>query len=239
MNEFFVCQAEVIKSYSEFYKWKVVLSLKFCHLVNKQLSYIIKSETGLVSSSSIGIAGAKSDNKNEFYEKGIVSKLNLILGVMAWGYDFSLCWRSKTGPIVTPEMEDFDEADLEFWAEGLEPEKYWAKIRELNADLPLRAKDYPFALEFTGFAVCMDITISLSDESRAAAIVQALYTLLEKHEAASEKKDGALGFVHNFGATIDGKQILFRLDSGSAGFPVFKKLLKTLAKFPEVEKVAW
>ena len=237
MSVMFLCEQFVRDFWVKDYN--CIVSERFCKLVESQLRAIIFNTCGLKPSSQIGVWYEKSRNSKVFYEVGTNSKLNLDFSISGWLFPFSLCWRSKTGPIITPDMEDFDEADLEFWAEGLEPEKYWAKIRELNADLPLRAKDYPFALEFSGFAVCMDITISLSDESRAAAIVQALYTLLEKHEAASEKKGGALGFVHNFGATIDGNQILFRLDSGSAGFPVFKKLLKTLAKFPEVEKVAW
>lgn len=61
---------------------------------------------------------------------------------------------------------------------------------------------------------------------------------LKKHNDVSEAKGRVNGVVHHCeGAVVEG-MVRFRIDVGSAGVVFIRKLLKTLAKYPEVKEVA-
>ena len=81
------------------------------------------------------MAGYKQRNNLPIYQPGLVSKLNLVLWIMPeYNDNIRFCWKSKTGKIITPTDEHFDEEDLECWLEGLKPNEYWAEVApEKNA----------------------------------------------------------------------------------------------------------
>ena len=60
---------------------------------------------------------------------------------------------------------------------------------------------------------------------------------IEKYNDKSQKQGNKFGVAHNSSANIEGKKIEFWIDIGSAGAVLIKNLLKSLAKFPEVEEV--
>jgi hypothetical protein len=98
-------------------------------------------------------------------------------------------------------------------------------------------KNLPYELNVFGIAMHMGLIINLTDTTNAAEIIKQLAEEVEKHNKKSEIKERAYGVVHNCFGELKGNEVLFRIDVGSAGVVFVKKLLRLLAKFPEVREV--
>lgn len=144
--KFYYCNSEYsinyFGSFSYFKKNKPVrFSKKFCLFYSENFENIFITLTGIKPSSKVSITRPNRDNSPQLYEKGIVSKINPVLWIMPDYYDdISFCWKSKTGKIVQPWDEEFDENDLECWMEGLKPTEYWKQIATEKSNIPLLPK---------------------------------------------------------------------------------------------------
>jgi len=221
----------------------LTLSESFCAYNVRMVSNIVQTEASLKPSSRVSLSLMRYTHEwdwpgRSMYEPGEVSRINTALSILPGLHDpISFCWRSKSGKLVKPTDESFDEADLECWIEGLKPKLYWDYLNQVHNDYPFKVKNLPFPVVVTSFDTHCVLQIALRNPAVSEDIVLALSNTIEKHNLASEKKDRANGVVHNSWAEMDENLLCFHIDLGSAG-PVFiKKLLRTLAKFEAVKKV--
>jgi hypothetical protein len=216
----------------------VYLSLKFCNWISTHFTELMQKEAGLTPSSKVNLAWGNYLHKVPMYEAGTISKLNVELIILPmWFRDaISFCWRSKSGKIVHTYDEDFDEADLECWMEGLKPQLYLEQVSKVSTDHPMKVKDLPYEFVVYGFGTHMQLAITLSNED-SSPVAEALSAEIEKHNEKSEAKGRAMGVIHNHYFEKEGNQLVLRIDIGSAGVAFIKKLLNKLATFPQVKKV--
>jgi hypothetical protein len=219
-------------------KYGVYFSEKFCHYFSQKIQEILYQEAGLKPSYKVGLSVFRPHHDLPMYEPGPVSKINTAISILPMFNDsISFCWRSKSGKIVHSYDEDFDEDDLECWIEGLKPALYLEALTTVNIDHPLKLKDLPYELTVYGIGMHMGLTIELEDPGKAAEIIEQLGDEVERHNQKSEAKGRANGVVHNCSGHIENNTVIFRIDVGSAGVVFIKKLLRLLAKYPEVKKV--
>ena len=232
---FFYCTPEIRIIWN---KHNVYFSEKFCNYFSDKIKEIFEREAGIKPSYKIGLSITKPFNVDKMYEVGEVSRINTALTILPeYDGNISFCWKSRSGKIIKTTDEDFDETDLECWIEGLKPKEYWDYIGGEKDDHPFKIKNLPFELKVYEFGVHMGISILTTDNKTHQAIKNKLADVIEEYNNKSEKSNGSLGFVHNSSATSENNMLLFRIDVGSAGVLIIKKLLKTLGKFEEVKKV--
>jgi hypothetical protein len=219
-------------------RYGVFFSEKFCNYFSDNVQDICFREAGLKPSYKVGLSAGRPHHDLPMYEPGPVSKINTAISILPMFNDsISFCWRSKSGKIVHSYDEDFDETDLECWIEGLKPALYLEALTTVSTDHPLKLKNLPYELSVLGFGTHMGLTIELADAGKAAGLIKQLGNEVQKHNQNSEAKNRASGVVHNYSAEIKENDILFRIDVGSAGVVFIKKLLRLLAKYPDVKKV--
>ncbi len=196
-------------------------------------------EAGLKPSFKVGLSLFRPHEHNlAMYQPGAVSRIDTAISILPYFTDpISFCWRSKTGRLVLTYTEEFDEADLECWIEGMKPKLYWEQLNQTKADHPFKIKNLPYELEVYGFGTHMGLTIELKDVANASTIITQLSNEVNKYNLKSEAKERAYGVVHNGYGEFQNNEVVFRLDVGSAGVAFIKKPLRLLAKFPEVKKV--
>jgi hypothetical protein len=216
----------------------IYFSKKFCFFFSDKIQELLLREAGLKPSYKVGLSVFKPQNDLPMYEIGPISKINTAISILPEFYgDISFCWRSKSGTIVHTSDEEFEEGDLECWIEGLQPKLYWDEVNKVRNDHPLKIKNLPYELVVKGLGVHMGLTIELTDSGNGNAIISQLGEEVEKHNQKSETKSRKDGVVHNCYGHIEDNTIIFRIDVGSAGVIIIKKLLRLLAKYPEVIKV--
>ena len=219
-------------------KYGVFFSSQFCNYFNSNLESIFFNATGIKPSFKVTIGGFKQHNEIPMYQQGLVSRINIVLWIHPeFMDDISFCWQSKSGKQIQPSDENFDESDLECWVEGLKPALYWKEVATEKKNHPFQVKNLPYLLKVYGFGTHMGLAIKVSNISNASAIILKLSDEIEKYNDKSQEQGNKFGVVHNSSASIEDNKIDFRIDVGSAGPVIIKNLLKTLAKFPEVQDV--
>lgn len=220
------------------YTCSFLMSKPFAGWLNRQVDSLMKNNVGLHPSSRVGFTGSPISYIKHIYESGIVSKIHTCINIQPEPvFPIVLCWQTKSGKQVLPTDEVIDEDDLEFWIEGLEPEKYWAILNRRPTDYPFKVDKLHFPVEVEGFATHMALYITLTDANEADAIAKALAESVEQHNLKSEKNNRNLGVVHRYDYNKEGKKLTFNIDLGSAGAPFIQKLLKTLNRFSSVAQV--
>jgi hypothetical protein len=233
--EFFYCTEELKKIWN---KYDVYFSEQFCNYFSRSIKEILYREAALKPSHKVSLSLFKQHNDKPMYEIGLVSRINTAVSILPeFIGNISFCWKSKSGLIVHTYDEEFEETDLECWIEGLQPKLYWEQLTTVKIDHPLKLKNLPYELNVFGIAMHMGLIINLTDTTNAAEIIKQLAEEVEKHNKKSEIKERAYGVVHNCFGELKGNEVLFRIDVGSAGVVFVKKLLRLLAKFPEVREV--
>jgi hypothetical protein len=219
-------------------RYGVYFSESFCNFFADQIQEIIYRQAGLKPSFKVGLSLEKQQNDQSMYEPGVISKINTVISILPDFTDnISFCWQSKSGKIIKPTDENFDEEDLVCWIEGLKPEVYFQQLNSVSTDHPLKLKNLPYTLIVKGFGMHMGLEITLTDISLGEMIIHQLSEVAQKHNDVSEAKGRVNGVVHHCeGAVVEG-MVRFRIDVGSAGVVFIRKLLKTLAKYPEVKEV--
>jgi hypothetical protein len=233
---FYYCHDEWLRN--GFSRYGLFFSEAFCHFFSEKMEQLFFTSTGLKPSSKVTLAGYKQPNDLPIYQSGLVSKLNLVLWIMPeYNDNISFCWQSKSGKIIKPTDENFDESDLTCWIEGLNPDVYFQQLNSVSTDHPLKLNNLPYTLIVKGFGMHMGLEITLTDISLGEMIIHQLSEVAQKHNDVSEAKGRVNGVVHHCeGAVVEG-MVRFRIDVGSAGVVFIRKLLKTLAKYPEVKEV--
>ena len=232
---FFHCTQEIRKVWN---RYDVYFSEKFCNYFSNNIERIIYLEAGLKPSFKVSLSIFRPTHNLPMYQPGPVSKINTAISILPdFIDDISFCWRSKSGKMVHSYDEDFDEDDLECWIEGLKPKLYWDELSKVSTGHPLKMKNLPYELVVYGIGMHMGLAISLASSEKAVNIIQQLTDEVSKHNQKSEAVERANGVVHNCYAEQNENEIILRIDVGSAGVMFIKKLLRVLAKFPEVKKV--
>lgn len=233
--QFWYCTDAFLKIWNDY---GVYFSKKFCSYFSKNIEKILFVEAGLKPSYKVGLSLFRPHHDLPMYEPGQISRINTAISILPmYKGNISFCWRCKSGNIVATFDEEFDESDLECWIEGLNPAEYLAQLTSVSTNHPLKLKNLPYEFVVQGFGTHMGLTIELTEATKAEDIVQDLSNEVEKHNAKSEAKDRAYGVVHNSSATVRESCIHFRIDLGSAGIAFVRKLLRRLAKYPQVKRV--
>ena len=216
----------------------VFFSLKFCEYFSNYFENIFYKKTGLKPSSKVTIAGYKQPNNSPFYQSDSVSKLNLVLWIMPeYNDNISFCWKSKTGKIIKPTDESFDEADLECWIEGLKPTEYWKEVATEKKDHPFKIGKIPYQLKVFGFGTDTILRIFAKNNSELDLMIEKVGEIIANYNDESEKLNRVNGVVHNFKYEKENDLLIFSIDTGSAGIEITKKVLKSLGKFESIDRV--
>ena len=219
-------------------RWGLFLSEKFCNYFADNVQEILFKEAGLKPSRKVSLSVFPPDNNLPMYEPGPVSRINTAISILPYFTgNISFCWRSKSGVIVHSYDENFDETELECWIEGIDAKSYWEELTKVSINHPLKMKNLPYDFVVDGIGTHLGLYITVQDRSKAQEIINQLAEEVEKHNRKSEANDRADGVVHNCKGEIKDKNIVFRIDVGSAGVIFIKKLLRRLAKYPDVTKV--
>lgn len=222
--------------------WKeygVVFSQKFCAYFADNVDRIMLIECNLKASSKIGLSLFKQNNDKPMYEPGIISKLNIAISILPEFRDnIRFCWKSKSGKVITIINDEFEINDLECWIEGLKPKLYWEQAYSKKIAHPFLINNLPYELEVYDYGTDMSIFIQLSDIENISSIAEAITNSIENYNKKSSANNRANGVIHNSSYEFIGDTIHYRIDSGSAGIGFIKVILRLLAKFSTVKKVA-
>jgi hypothetical protein len=223
-------------------RYGLELSKKFCCFYSNNLQELLLKDAGIKPSFKIGLATSFFDGTNAYAESGEVSRIYTAVTIqpMFWSH-FQFCWRSKSGAIVKTTDEDFDETDLECWLENLKPLEIWQELSKEELNYPFKVKNLPYSVKVLGYNVHMGLAIKVKNPENAQSIVNALYKLVDEHNEKSNFNNRKYGVVHDRHADVleDEKLINLRIDLGSAGAAILKKIQKELAKFPDVEELVF
>lgn len=221
-------------------RYGLKLSEKFCCYYSKNVQELLLKDAGIKPSFKVGLAISFYDGTNTYAVSGEISRIYTAVTIQPkfWSH-FQFCWRSKTGGIVKTTDEDFDETDLECWLEDLKPAEIWQELSKEELNYPFKVKNLPFPVKVLGFNVHMGFTIKLKHLENAEKINTALFKIVDVHNEKSDFNNRKDGVIHNRYADVleSEKLIIFRIDLGSAGLGILKKLQKGLAKFGEVEEL--
>ncbi len=234
--KFYYCDNEWSRNF--FQQEGVFFSLKFCEYFSNYFENIFYKKTGLKPSSKVTIAGYKQPNNSPFYQSDSVSKLNLILWIMPeYNDNISFCWKSKTGKIIKPTDENFDEADLECWIEGLKPTEYWKEVATEKKDHPFKIGKIPYKLKMFGFGTDTVLRIYPNDKIEFDLFKAKISETINEYNEASEKNNRDKGVVHNVKFEKENELLNVFIDTGSAGIEIIKKILKALTKFKSINRI--
>lgn len=234
--KFYYCENEYLRDFWK--RWDVFFSPAFCRFFSENFEDAFFKATAIKPSQKVSLSGGKQQNDLPMYEPGSISKLNLLLWILPEYEDnISFCWKSKTGKIVKTTDEDFDENDLEYWIEGLKPAEYWKQIATEKKSHPFEIKNLPFKLTVFEWGTDMGLTIKLTGDANHISLQNAISTAIELYNKKSEENFRKDGLVHNYHFETDAEVFLLRIDTGSAGINIIKKILKELAKLNGVNEV--
>ena len=147
----------------------------------------------------------------------------------------SFCWKSKTGKIIKPTDEDFDEEDLECWIEGLKPDEYWKQVATEKKSHPFQIANLPFELKVFGFGV--DTVLRIYFTGNKEEIEQVISETIEAYNEKSEALNRKNGVVHNCRIFYEEPILTASVDTGSAGTRIIKQILKSFKKLKGIKKV--
>lgn len=232
----FPCTEETREMYRN--GFGIIFSEKFCRFFAASYYRLYLSEMGVKPGYKAGIGGFKQQNDTPFYQKGEISKLNMVLWVQPDHYhNFSFCWRSGSGKIIETTDEVFDEADIECWLEGLQPALIWEQTSTEKKSHPFISKNLPFTLKVFGFGINTGLTINLGPAGNAELVAKKVGDTIEKYNDDSERKNRKDGVIHNYSMEVADNKVEFRIDTGSAGVKGINKILTALKKVEGVEEV--
>lgn len=233
-TQFYYCDNETLRN--GFGRYGLLFSQQFCEFFSKNFTKEFYNVTGLRPSTKVTLAGYKQHNDLPIYQPGLVSKLNLVLWIMPeYNDNISFCWKSKSGEIINPTKENFNEDDLECWIEGLKPLEYWGQVGTVKKSHPFEMKNIPFNVKVFDFGVEMILRIyAKNDYNRIKEVVS---NTIEKFNDISEANNRKKGVVHNHRFVHENDYLLLQIDTGSAGIEIIKKILKQMAKMNTIEKV--
>jgi len=214
----------------------LIFSKNFCNFFAETFTKIFVNTTGLKPSSKVTLAGYKQRNELPIYQPGLVSKLNLVIWIMPeFNDNVSFCWKSKTGKIIKPTDEDFDEEDLECWIEGLKPDEYWKQVATEKKSHPFQIANLPFELKVFGFGV--DTVLRIYFTGNKEEIEQVISETIEAYNEKSEALNRKNGVVHNCRIFYEEPILTASVDTGSAGTRIIKQILKSFKKLKGIKKV--
>ena len=227
--QFFYCHNELGRN--SFNRYGLFFSQKFCEYFTDNFTALFWAGTGLKPSFKVTLAGFKQPNDLPIYESGAVSKLNLVLWIMPEYMDnISFCWRSKTGEIIKTTDETFNEDNIECWIEGIKPLEYWKQVATEKKSHPFQISNLGYELKVFDFGVEMEMRIFSADNSSNEIIQTATVDTIQQFNDQSEANARINGVVHNSRFLEEENYIHLRIDTGSAGVEIIRKILKVLSK---------
>lgn len=235
MSKFIFCEREWGGT-KAFILEGLIFSQQFCEYFSKNFEALFVKATGMKPSSKVTIAGYKQPNDLPFFQPGSVSKLNLVLWIMPeYNDNISFCWKSKAGLIIKPTDENFNEENLECWIEGLKPQEYWNEVATEKNEHPFQIARLPYSLKVFAFGVETELRIYFLDDIND--IERLVVNTIQDFNDLSEQNDRKNGVVHNFSFSKENEFLRIRIDTGSAGIEIIKKILKSLTKVDEIKSI--
>lgn len=221
------------------------MSEKFCRFFADNVEQIFLKEAGIRPSFKIGLTMFKPFNNEpphdipEMYLTGKTSRIITAISILPeFQQPVIFCWKSKSSnQLVTPMDEDFDEADLECWMEGIDAPLFWKYINSTQEKHPFKLKDIYFPVEVLGFGVDMGLQIYLADQKLLPVITDQISKVIERNNNMSLKKDRKFGIIHNGYPITEAYGMNYRIDTGSAGPLVVNKILKAINKIEGITKL--
>lgn len=235
MSKFIFCDREWGGT-KAFHLEGLVFSRKFCDFFSDAFTDFFVRITGLRPSSKVTLAGYKQQNNTPIYQPGSVSKLNLVLWIMPeYNDNISFCWKSKKESLIKPTDENFDVTDIEYWIEGLKPAEYWREVGTEKKTHPFRIDNLHYDLKV--FAFGMDMELRIYAKSEYQEIKECIANTIQVYNDTSEANNRKNGIAHNFSFEEEKDFLCFRIDTGSTGIEMIKKILKSLTKNEKISKV--
>jgi hypothetical protein len=208
-------------------QYNVVINIEFIRCADLQITHIFEQLTGLKPSKDVSMAWI---HPNEyFYEKGIISRLPFQIYANHNWNPVVVTWKSKSDKIYDIASDDIDCNDIVFGFEDLQPTLYYKQLYP-GEKLPFKLKSLSFEFVFNRIAIDCQITMEVKDEfTKYDMIIDDINNFIAGYNDESEKKNRRYGLVHNLKSSLDGHNIVFSLDLGSAGPFFFRKLLPHLS----------
>ncbi len=234
-----------IKEYRE--SQNLIISKNFIVCGNRQLfhsfRYLTRIEPILLKTSDGDTWAFKQIMLNGYLisqgKKDSYSFLECTIGINNSYQIAKICWKSKTGRIYETFDEDIDCNDIEFWFEDLDV----AKVHELlypKQTIPLALRNLNYKLELINLNTNLEVVAFLKSEfsDQIVDIANKTCDFVNKYNKASERSSNEeRGFVHYIKYEMEDSRIKFVIDSGSAGLPFLKQLLRTFSRWNVFEKV--
>ncbi len=237
--------SSTIKRYRE--SQSIIFSAEFLICANQKLFEAFKNQFGL---NPIKIKKEDDDIwvfrhvgvPTDIYEHGKTkynSFLKCYFSINAAFATISICWKSKSGRVYEIFDEEIDCNDIEFWIEDLDVTKVYELLNP-KLKLPFGLKNLSFNIEVINLNLGMNIDAWLKPEFglQAKEIASKTCDFVNKYNKVSENSSkDERGFVHYISYDIEGLHVKFYLDTGSAGMPFLKQLLRTFSRWNVFEKV--
>lgn len=150
--------------------------------------------------------------------------------------NISFCWKSKTGKIIKPTDETFDEEDLECWIENLKPAEYWKQVATEKKSHPFQIAKLSYEVKVFDFGVEMELRI-FNEKILTGDLKVSISNTIEAYNNLSEKNGRKNGVVHNYKFIEEEDFLCVRIDTGSAGVTVINKILKSLSGNIAIKKI--
>ena len=202
------------------------ISIEFIRCADAQLTPMFETVVGFRINKEVSI---NLTMENEFkYTKDKISRLAIVFYVNHnWNRNVSMLWKSKSGRIYDMADTDIDCNDIEFWIEGIDPLLYNKQMFP-KAALPFKLKNLSFELVIT--RLNLDMTIVMEFKLGITADKETIAHQVDLFIDDYNTHAGKNGVVHNWKRRIEGQQVVYELDMGSAGPLFLKKLLQYLSK---------
>ena len=232
--QFYYCDNEWLRN--GFSRYGLFFSQQFCEFFSKNFIREFYNGTGLRPSTKVTLAGYKQHNDTPIYQPGSVSKLNLVLWIMPeYNDNISFCWKSKSGRIITPTEENFNEDDVKCWIDGLKPLEYWKQVATQKKSHPFEIQNLSYDLKVFDFGV--EMILRIYAKNNYSIIKEVISNTIEKFNILSEADSRKNGVVHTHRFVQKTDHFVLQIDTGSAGIEIIKKILKEISKINTINRV--
>lgn len=210
----------------------LIVSRSFIICADEQLYFNFLNITALKSIRKCGLACTMWGLQYE-----AISTFETSLGINGQSQWVKICWRSKSGKIYQLH-DEIDCNDIEFWLENVDVPLLYKQLYG-PATLPFKLPATHYLLVIGSISISLELVITLKEEREKDLpfIDKEVNNFINRYNEQSEKKDRKDGVIHNWKTSIHQNDIEIEMDLGSAGAAFFKKLLKWLNGFEQIEKV--
>ncbi len=211
-------------------------STAFIKCADAQLSGQFEARTGIKINRHISITFSLG-NERFHYQKDKISKLSILLYVNHNWNEMFILWKSGSGKIYDIADDNIPCEDIEFFFDDSFDALLYHKQLYPKVELSFNLKNLPFEVTIERLNIDCVITMTLKDDAvgKAEEAVLKIDTCISDFNIKAEKNEKDV--VHNWRTEVEGKRIIYEMDTGFAGPEILKILFRLLAKMNIFSKV--